>query len=70
MGHGAAAVEFPQKWTFGASEHTACSTYEATNTIRDPEFIHPIESTVKFSAETWKHAVPALAIEVIDIPLE
>jgi alpha-L-arabinofuranosidase len=46
------------------------ATYEATNTINDPEFIHPVESTVKLSMETWKHAVPGLTIEVIDIPLD
>ena len=44
-------------------------TYEATNTINDPEFIHPMESTVQLSMETWKHSVPGLTIEVIDIPL-
>jgi alpha-N-arabinofuranosidase len=46
------------------------ATYEATNTINDPEFIHPVESTLKVAGGTWKHAVPGLTIEVIDIPLD
>ena len=46
------------------------TTYEATNTIQDPQFIHPVDSTVKVPAETWKHSVPGLTIEVIDIPLD
>ncbi|HEX4156564.1 MAG TPA: alpha-L-arabinofuranosidase C-terminal domain-containing protein [Acidobacteriaceae bacterium] len=50
-----------------SSLHAA--SYEATNSINDPNFIHPVESTLKLSGETWHHAVPALAIEVIDIPL-
>ena len=46
------------------------STYEATNTINDPEFIHPTESVLKVSGGSWKHAVPGLTIEVLDIPLD
>ncbi len=46
------------------------ATYEATNSINDPDFIHPVESTVKLSMDTWKHSVPGLTIEVIDIPLD
>ncbi|HEV2576821.1 MAG TPA: alpha-L-arabinofuranosidase C-terminal domain-containing protein [Acidobacteriaceae bacterium] len=46
------------------------ASYEATNTISDPEFIHPVESTLKLSMETWKHAIPGLTIEVIDIPMD
>jgi alpha-L-arabinofuranosidase len=46
------------------------ATYESTNTINDPEFIHPVESTLKLSMDSWKHAVPGLTIEVIDIPLD
>jgi hypothetical protein len=40
------------------------------NTINDPELIHPVESTVKLSMETWKHAVPQLTIEVIEVSLQ
>jgi alpha-L-arabinofuranosidase len=46
------------------------STYEATNTISDPEFIHPTESTLRVSEGPWKHAVPGLTIEILDIPLD
>jgi alpha-N-arabinofuranosidase len=45
------------------------ASYEATNSISDPDFIHPVESTVKLSDDVWRHRVPALTIEVIDIPL-
>jgi alpha-N-arabinofuranosidase len=58
-----------------AGAHTAkmntlhAASYEETNSITSPDLIHPVESTLKLSGETWKHAVPALTIEVIDIPL-
>ncbi len=43
-------------------------TFEATNTITDPNFIHPIASTVRVSGSPWQHTVPPLTIEVLDIP--
>ncbi len=46
------------------------ATYEATNSINDPNFIHPIESTMTVQASGWKHTVPALTIEVVDIPVK
>ena len=46
------------------------STYEATNTINDPKFIHPTDSVIKVSGGSWKHTVPGLTIEVLDIPLD
>jgi alpha-N-arabinofuranosidase len=45
------------------------ASFEATNTITDPNFIHPVESVVRLAAGSWKHTVPALTIEVVDIPL-
>jgi alpha-N-arabinofuranosidase len=45
------------------------ATYEATNTLADPNAIHPVESTVKIGSTTWAHTVPGLTIEVIDIAL-
>jgi alpha-N-arabinofuranosidase len=45
-------------------------SFEATNSITDPNFIHPVESTLKLSEDVWRHPVPALTIEVIDIPLQ
>jgi alpha-N-arabinofuranosidase len=44
------------------------ATFEATNSINDPNAIHPIESTVIISGNRWLHTTPALTIEVIDIP--
>jgi alpha-N-arabinofuranosidase len=44
------------------------ATYDATNSISDPEAIHPVESTVPVSGGDWNHTVPALTIEVIDLP--
>ena len=44
------------------------ATFEATNSINDPEAIHPIESTVSIPDSHWVHTVPALSIEVIDLP--
>ena len=41
--------------------------YMATNSMTDPEFIKPIESTVSVGAS---RTVPAYTIEVLDIPLK
>jgi alpha-L-arabinofuranosidase len=43
------------------------ATYEATNSLADPNAIHPVESTVSVGGE-WKHTVPPLTIQVVDIP--
>jgi alpha-N-arabinofuranosidase len=51
-----------------ASLHGA--TFEATNSINDPDAIRPVASTVSVSGNGWKHTVPALTIEVIDVPLQ
>jgi alpha-L-arabinofuranosidase len=56
-------------------EHTAKmtslhgATFEATNTLNDPDFIHPVDAPLRVSGENWKHTVPALTIEVLEIPL-
>jgi len=44
------------------------ATFEATNSIADPEAIHPVESTASVQGSNWAHTVPALTIEVIDLP--
>jgi alpha-N-arabinofuranosidase len=44
------------------------ATFEATNSLADPEAIHPLESTVAVPGSAWAHTVPALTIEVIDLP--
>ena len=45
------------------------ATYEATNTLNDPNLIHPVDVALRVSGENWKHTVPALTIEVLEIPL-
>jgi alpha-L-arabinofuranosidase len=44
------------------------ATFAATNSIDAPDEIHPIESTVSIPGSRWRHTVPALTIEVIDLP--
>ena len=44
-------------------------TFEATNTITDPNFIHPVTSSPRVTGPIWQHTVPPLTIEVIDIPI-
>jgi alpha-N-arabinofuranosidase len=46
------------------------STYEATNSITDPSRITPQTRMETLTATPWHHTVPALTIEVIDIPLK
>lgn len=46
------------------------ATFEATNTIATPLAIRPVESTVRFTGAEWKHTVPALTIEVVDVGVE
>lgn len=44
------------------------ATFDATNSISDPDAIRPVESTVSVPGGRWNHSVPALSIEVIDLP--
>ena len=44
------------------------ATFDATNSIEKPAAIRPVESTISVPATEWKHTVPALTIEVVDIP--
>jgi len=59
--------------TGAIGEHTAyidslhAATFEATNSINDPDAIHPVRSTIPVSGSTWNHTVPALTIEAIDL---
>jgi len=56
-------------------EHTAmidslhAATYQATNSISEPDAIHPTQAKVRVMGDKWQHTVPALSIEVIDLPL-
>lgn len=45
------------------------ATFEATNTLQQPDVIRPVDSTIKVSGGSWSHTVAPLTIEVIDIPL-
>jgi alpha-L-arabinofuranosidase len=46
------------------------TTFQATNTIVAPGAIKPRDSTLEFSGTVLKHTVPALTIEVVDVPVE
>ncbi len=58
-----------------AGTHTAtvnslhAATYAATNSITAPDLIHPVPTRAAVPGPHWHHTVPALTIEVIDIPL-
>ncbi len=46
------------------------ATFEATNSITEPDLIHPTQATLPVNGSIWNHTVPALTIEVIDIPMQ
>ncbi len=46
------------------------ATYDATNSLADPDAIRPVESSLSVPASSWTHTVPALTIEVVDVPLQ
>ena len=45
------------------------ASFEATNTIENPEFIHPVQSRLRVHGPQMEHTVPPMTIQVIDIPL-
>jgi alpha-N-arabinofuranosidase len=45
------------------------ASFEATNTIDNPGFIHPVRSTLRVSGPEMEHTVAPMTIQVIDIPL-
>ncbi|HEX5284039.1 MAG TPA: alpha-L-arabinofuranosidase C-terminal domain-containing protein [Bryocella sp.] len=45
------------------------ASFQATNAIEDPEFIHPVRSTLRVSGPAMQHTVAPMTIQVIDIPL-
>ena len=45
------------------------ATRWATNSIARPDAIHPVVSKIPITAKSWRHAVPANTIEVLDVPL-
>jgi alpha-N-arabinofuranosidase len=60
----------------GAGAHVAktvslhAASYEATNSITAPEFIKPVEGTLRFTGAEMKQTLPAYTIEVVDVPLQ
>jgi alpha-N-arabinofuranosidase len=44
------------------------ASYEATNSLADPSVVVPHETTESVSQPLWHHTVPALTIQIIDIP--
>jgi alpha-N-arabinofuranosidase len=60
----------------GAKTRTAtintlhAASYEATNSLHDPNQIVPKTSTAAVPAGVWHHNVPALTIQVVDIPIQ
>ncbi len=72
------ASDKPQPLTLkiggGASGEATVNTlhgasYQATNSINDPEFIHPVASKMRVTGPEMQRTVPPLTIEVIDVPL-
>jgi alpha-N-arabinofuranosidase len=45
------------------------ATLEATDTLQDPSLITPRSSLTRVPVTNWQHTVPALTIQVLDIPL-
>ena len=60
----------------GGAAHTAAvtslhgSTYEVTNSMTDPDRITPKMSSEAVPTGSWRHTVPALTIQVIDLLLQ
>lgn len=46
------------------------ATFQATDSIANPDAIRPVETAVHVPASGWRHTVPALTIEVIDASLQ
>ncbi len=45
------------------------ASFDATNSLTDPKQIVPHTSTRQVGSAPWKHTVPALTIQIVDIPL-
>jgi alpha-N-arabinofuranosidase len=45
------------------------ASFEATNTIDNPDFIRPVRSTMRVNGPEMQHTVAPMTIEVIDISL-
>lgn len=72
----ASSLDQPLTLNLGAeAQHHAGRTtlhgasFAATNSIDRPEFIHPVSSTADLREGAQPYTVPALTIEVLDVPL-
>ncbi len=60
----------------GSGTHTAqlqslhAATYQATNSITDPDAIHPVSTTTKLHEGQQSYVIPAYTIQVLDIPVQ
>lgn len=45
-------------------------SYEATNSITEPNVVKPMLSSAQVSGESWKYTVPAYSIQAIDVVLK
>jgi alpha-N-arabinofuranosidase len=45
------------------------ASFDATNSLSDPNQIVPHTTKTPITAAGWKHTVPALTIQIVDIPL-
>jgi alpha-N-arabinofuranosidase len=57
----------------GAGAHSAktttlhAATFQATNSITQPDTIHPVEGSLQFTGSKLRHSVPPYTIEVVEI---
>jgi len=71
----ASSLDQPLAVKLDGSAHLAtivslhAGSYEATNSLQQPNLIVPKTTKAQIPAGSWQHVVPALTIQVIDIPL-
>jgi len=71
----ASNVDQPVNIDLDGKAHTAtvnalhAGSFQATNSLADPNAITPKTSTEHIAAGTWHHTLPAYSIQVIDIPI-
>jgi len=64
-------IELGSATTRTATVHSLhAASYEATNSLSDPDVITPKTTTEPIASAAWKHTVPPLTIQVIDVPIK
>ena len=72
----ASSIEMPMTIELDGKPHTAtmntlhAGSFQATNSMSDPNAIVPRVSTEHIPAGTWKHNVPGYTIQVIDVSVK